>query len=94
MSVTLAIQDLPDVTPLATTESSHAASESGFSKALAKVNEVLKEADRMASGYATGEVGLTDAVLAATRADVTFSLAMALRNRALAAYQEIMNMQV
>jgi len=39
-------------------------------------------------------VGLTEAVLASEKADTTFQLVMAFRNRALAAYQEIMNLQV
>ncbi len=67
---------------------------SGFGRLLEEVNTVLQRADRLASGYAEGKVGLTDAVLAAEHADTTFGLVMAVRNRALAAYQEIMNMPV
>ena len=55
---------------------------------------MLESADKMAAGYAQGKVGLTDAVLASQKADTTFSLTMAIRNKALAAYQEIMNLPV
>jgi len=48
----------------------------------------------MAAGYAQGKVGLTDAVLASEKADTAFQVTMAIRNRALSAYQEIMNLQV
>jgi flagellar hook-basal body complex protein FliE len=40
------------------------------------------------------KVGLTDAVLASEKADTAFSLTMAIRNKALSAYQEIMNLSV
>lgn len=55
---------------------------------------MLNRADQMAAGYAQGKVGLTDAVLASSQADTEFSTLIAVRNRALSAYQEIMNLQV
>ena len=59
-----------------------------------QVSDTLKQADQMAAGYAQGKVGLTDAVLASEKADTTFQVTMAIRNRVLAAYQEIENLQV
>ncbi len=67
---------------------------SGFSRVFEQVNTMLDRADQMAAGYAEGKVGLTEAVLAAEHADTTFAVAMAVRNRALSAYQEIMSMSV
>jgi flagellar hook-basal body complex protein FliE len=84
------IPDLASVTPQEAT----ASQPSGFSQVLEQVSNVLENADQMAAGYAEGKVGLTDAVLASQKADTTFSLTMAIRNKALAAYQEIMNLSV
>jgi flagellar hook-basal body complex protein FliE len=66
----------------------------GFGQVLERVNDILNRADQMAAGYAQGKVGLTDAVLTSSQADTEFSTLMAVRNRALSAYQEIMNLQV
>jgi flagellar hook-basal body complex protein FliE len=93
MSTILSTQGLPEVVPLKP-ESAVATDKSGFSEILVQANEVLAHADSAAAQFAQGKVGLTDAVLASERADTTFQVLMAVRNRALAAYQEIMNMQV
>jgi flagellar hook-basal body complex protein FliE len=94
MSITLpsiGIQDLAPVKPQAATP---AAPASGFEQVIEQVADTLKQADQMAAGYAQGKVGLTDAVLASEKADTTLQVTMAIRNRALSAYQEIMNLQV
>jgi flagellar hook-basal body complex protein FliE len=83
------IQDLAPIKPQTATPAS-----SGFSQIVEQVSDTLKQADQMAAGYAQGKVGLTDAVLASEKADTTFQVVMAIRNRALSAYQEIMNLQV
>jgi len=87
----IGIQDLAPVTPQTVGGSAPA---SGFQQIIEQVSDTLKHADQMAAGYAKGQVGLTDAVLASEKADTTFQVAMAIRNRALAAYQEIENLQV
>ncbi len=84
------IPDLASITP----QDATTAQQGGFSQVLEQVSNVLENADQMAAGYAQGKVGLTDAVLASQKADTTFSLTMAIRNKALAAYQEIMNLSV
>jgi len=93
MSITLpsiGIQDLAPITP----QTNATPSANGFQQVVEQVSDTLKQADQMAAGYAQGKVGLTDAVLASEKADTTFQVAMAVRNRALSAYQEIMNLQV
>jgi len=92
MNPIIAPQNLAELAPLAPQTS--APPSSGFGQVLEHVNEVLTRADQMAAGYAQGKVGLTDAVLASSQADTEFSALIAVRNRALAAYQEIMNLQV
>ena len=89
----VAPQGLPDLAPISPAEAS-APNQSGFGQVIDQVNGILEKADQMAAGYAQGKVGLTDAVLASEKADTTFQVVMAVRNRALAAYQEIMNLQV
>jgi len=85
---------LSSLAPIAPQDAGGATAGSGFGKVLEQVNTILERADQMAAGYAEGKVGLTDAVLAAEHADTTFGVAMAVRNRALSAYQEIMSMSV
>jgi flagellar hook-basal body complex protein FliE len=85
------IPDLASITPQATSATSEPG---GFEQFLEQVSNVLEGADQMAAGYAQGKVGLTDAVLASQKADTAFSLTMAIRNKALSAYQEIMNLSV
>ena len=93
MNMIIGTQGLPDLTPLRP-ETPGSPSTNGFARLLEHVSDLLSRADQMASGYAQGKVGLTDAVLASTNADTEFQTLMAVRNRALSAYQEIMNLQV
>jgi len=88
----IGLQDLAPIKPQTTPGA--AAPASGFAQVVEQVADTLKQADQMAAGYAQGKVGLTDAVLASEKADTTFQVTMAIRNRALAAYQEIENLQV
>jgi flagellar hook-basal body complex protein FliE len=93
MSITLpsiGIQDLAPIKP----QSTAAPATNAFKQIVEQVSDTLKQADQMAAGYAQGKVGLTDAVLASEKADTTFQVTMAIRNRVLSAYQEIMNLQV
>ena len=93
MNTIIPNQGIPDLAPV-TLQDASAPKQGGFSQVLDQVSSVLENADQMAAGYAQGKVGLTDAVLASQQADTTFSLTMAIRNKALAAYQEIMNLSV
>lgn len=92
MSATIFTQGLPDLAPIAPEPAKPQSN--GFSNVLEDVNNVLENADQMAAGYAQGKVGLTEAVLSSNQADMAFQLIVGVRNRALSAYQEIMNLQV
>ncbi len=94
MNTILPNQGIPDLAPVTLQDPAAPQQSGGFSQVLEQVSGVLEQADQMAAGYAQGKVGLTDAVLASQKADTTFSLTMAIRNKALAAYQEIMNLSV
>jgi flagellar hook-basal body complex protein FliE len=93
MNTILPNQGIPDLAPI-TPQTASTPKQAGFEQLLEQVSDVLENADQMAAGYAQGKVGLTDAVLASQTADTTFSLTMAIRNKALSAYQEIMNLSV
>jgi flagellar hook-basal body complex protein FliE len=93
MSMIIPAQGLPDLAPIRP-EAPSTSGNNGFSQLLEHVSDLLSRADQLASGYAQGQVGLTEAVLASTKADTEFQTLMAVRNRALSAYQEIMNLQV
>jgi flagellar hook-basal body complex protein FliE len=93
MNIVTAPQTLADLVPIHPQDAG-APSQGGFAQVLEQVDGILQHADQLAAGYAQGQVGLTEAVLASEKADTTFLMVMALRNRALAAYQEVMNLQV
>ena len=68
---------------------------SGFAESLKSVSSLTNDADSLAAGVATGD--LTDVhafTAAAAKAQIGVELTVALRNRAVEAYQEIMRMQV
>ncbi len=94
MSIVIPSQGLPDLAPIKPQSATTPPSASGFEQIVEQVSDTLNNADQMAAGYAQGKVGLTDAVLASEKAYTTFQVVMAIRNRALAAYQEIENLQV
>ena len=94
MSISLPSIGLQDLAPITPQAMPGAAPASGFAQIVEQVSDTLKQADQMAAGYAQGKVGLTDAVLASEKADTTFQVTMAIRNRVLSAYQEIENLQV
>jgi len=93
MSTIISGQGLPDLSSIKPQPAS-APQTGGFGSVLENVNGVLQQADQLAAGYAQGKVGLTEAVLASDQADTAFQLVIGVRNRALAAYQEIANLQV
>jgi len=68
---------------------------SAFAESLQKVSDLTSQADSLAEGVATG--ALTDVhqfTAAAAKAQLGVELTVAVRNRAVEAYQEIMRMQV
>jgi flagellar hook-basal body complex protein FliE len=95
MSTVIPTQSLPDLAPVIPQQPAASPGETGgFEGLLQEVNGVLEKADQLAAGYAQGKVGLTDAVLASNQADIAFQFVLGVRNRALNAYQQIMNLQV
>lgn len=59
------------------------------------VNSMQHKADSMATDLASGKSqNLHEAMLSATHAELSFNLMVAIRNKALEAYQEVMRMQV
>lgn len=61
---------------------------------LESVNRQMVEAQDLAVRGAAGEpVDIADKVIASTKADLSFRLLVQTRNKALAAYEEIMRMQ-
>nr|WP_294694216.1 flagellar hook-basal body complex protein FliE [uncultured Friedmanniella sp.] len=71
------------------------ASPHAFAEGLKQVEQLQQTADATATGLATGSI--TDVhqfTTAASKASLGIDLTVALRNRAVEAYQEIMRMQV
>ena len=71
------------------------ASPNAFAEGLKQVEQLQQTADATATGLATGSI--TDVhqfTTAASKASLGIDLTVALRNRAVEAYQEIMRMQV
>jgi len=85
----------PFVPPTLATPGTQATQPSGFAESLKKVSDLTGTADTLAEGVATGQ--LTDVhqfTAAAAKAQLGVELTVAVRNRAVEAYQEIMRMQV
>ena len=63
--------------------------------ALKKTNELELEAERLNAALAAGRIeDISQVVVASQKAEIALQLTLQLRNRATAAYQEIMRMQV
>ena len=85
----------PFVPPTISTGGTAASAPGAFANALNSVSNLTGTADSLAEGVATGS--LTDVhqfTAAAAKAQLGVELTVALRNRAVEAYQEIMRMQV
>ncbi len=68
---------------------------SAFAESLKKVGDLTGAADNLAEGVATGQLtDLHQFTAAAAKAQLGVELTVAVRNRAVEAYQEIMRMQV
>ena len=63
--------------------------------ALKKANELELESEKLNAALAAGRIeDISQVVVAAQKAEIALQLTLQLRNRATAAYQEIMRMQV
>ena len=63
--------------------------------ALGEVNTLQQESSEMSKALAAGQVeDISQVVVAAEKADIALQLTLAVRNKAVEAYQEIMRMQV
>lgn len=66
-----------------------------LSGAVSEVQKLQNEADNAVRDLVSGEVkDITEAMVAIERADVSFQTMMAIRNKIVAAYEEVMRMQV
>jgi len=62
--------------------------------ALAETQSALETGEAAAGAAATGEASLVDVVTAVSAAEVSLEAAMAVRNRVIEAYQEILRMPI
>src|SRR5581483_601889 len=77
------------------TTATTATSGQSFASVLDSVNRAGMQADQMATQIATGQLSdVATFMSASTKAELAVSMAVAVRNRAVDAYQEIMRMQV
>lgn len=100
ISAISAIARAGGVAPLDAARGADAAGASGFAdalgKALASVNEAQQRSTDMARRFQLNDpnVTLEETMIASATANVSFQALVQVRNRLLAAYNEIMNMQV
>jgi flagellar hook-basal body complex protein FliE len=65
-----------------------------LSDAVSNLNQLQRQAAASTEGLLTGRgVDIPEAMIATQKADTAFELALAVRNKAVAAYQQVMNMQ-
>jgi flagellar hook-basal body complex protein FliE len=93
---TSALSSIPDVTPSGSTGTAGSpAFVDSLKSAIGKVNETQLEAGRAVDALMTGETqDLHRTMVALQQADVSFQLMMQIRNKLVAAYEEIQRMQV
>lgn len=58
-------------------------------KIIDQTNEAQLDANAKAEGFAKGEVGLTETVVAVNKADLSLRMLLEVRNKALEAYREL-----
>lgn len=95
-----AIARAGSLAPSQTGRGANATGAGGFAealgKAIASVNEAQQRATVLAQRFQSNdpEVSLEEAMIASAAANVSFQALVQVRNRLLAAYREIMNLQV
>ncbi|WP_198373607.1 flagellar hook-basal body complex protein FliE, partial [Roseomonas rosulenta] len=65
-----------------------------LTRAMEQAVEVGREADAASTRALTGQGSVTDVVLAVGRAELTLQTAVAVRDRVVAAYQDVMRMPI
>lgn len=63
-------------------------------KAVTEAIDTGRQADSAASAAITGQGGITEAVLAVSKAEVVLQTAVAMRDKVVSAYQEVMRMPI
>lgn len=88
-----AAQGQPVQTPAATGGASFA---DALKSSLDSVNQAQHQADDMQKAFVMGDekVSLSDTMIAMQKANISFQTAVQVRNKVVAAYNDIMNMQV
>ncbi len=56
--------------------------------------ETIKDAEKMSAKAVTGEADITDVVAAVTDAEITLQTVVAIRDKMISAYQEILRMPI
>ena len=83
--------------PAATVAPSNGADFAGLMKnAINSVNQSQLQADKLVTAFELGDskVNLADVMIATQKANISFQAMSQVRNRLVAAYQEVINMQV
>ena len=89
------IASLAQTAPTSATSATSPANANSFAKALDNAQNLGVQADNLASQVATGQLPNIQAFTStAAKAELAVDLAVAVRNRAIDAYQEIMRMSV
>lgn len=66
-----------------------------LTKAINSVNQNIEEADRLATGLATGQhANIHETMIAEEKADISFRMLTKTQNKVIEAYQEIMRLQL
>ena len=89
-----------NIRPLTGSESSNKTGKTGFADILngmlSSTNDLQKQAEAATHAFVTGDTSLEvhDVVLASEKARLALDLTVAIRNKLVEAYQEIMRMQI
>jgi len=88
-----------ETSPIAQASKKQQTPGSGFGEVLQKsiesVNGTMQEADELSRGLAAGEHGnIHETMIAIEKASISFRMATRVQQKAIAAYQEIMRMQL
>lgn len=87
--------NLPGVEGIKGTEEDKPSFEEYLTNSIKDVNELQIDADRQSTLLATGQAeNVHDVTIAATKAKISLDLTMAVRNKVVESYKEIMRMQV
>jgi flagellar hook-basal body complex protein FliE len=83
-----------DALPGAATQAASAGFGAALTRAMEQAVEVGREADTASTRALAGSGSVTDVVLAVGRAELTLQTAVAVRDRVVAAYQDVMRMPI